>query len=86
MHLSFYDNGLLRRPAESNQFERDPNSIQFPRLHTLLRAVSLIMRYGLFLGGHFNQDINKLAKLQAKYETALNEFGIELEEIRIKFR
>lgn len=74
------------RPTGPNQFERDPNSIQFPRLFTLLRAVSLIMRYGFFLGGHFNHDTGKFAKLQVDYETALKGFGIELEEIRIKFR
>ncbi|MGH9552930.1 MAG: hypothetical protein ACRD3W_26355 [Terriglobales bacterium] len=68
------------------QCERDPNSIQFPRLHTLLRAISLMMRYGFFLGGHFNIDTSKFAALQASYEAALEKFGIELEEIRIKIR
>lgn len=74
------------RQTGPNQFERDPNSIQFPRLFTLLRAVSLIMRYSLLLGGHFNHDIGKFAKLQVDFETAQKGFGIELEEIRSKFR
>lgn len=76
---------LERSSAEPRaQFERNANSILFPRLD--MRAVGLVMQYGILLGSHFNQDLSKFFQLQVEYESSLKEFGIEVEEIRINLR
>ncbi len=74
------------RITETGQMVREPNSIGFPRLNTLIWAISLILQYGILLAGHFGLDMAGFRELEAKFQDALKELGIEPESIAVRFR